>query len=641
MYISIDFETRSSCDLRRAGAYAYAEHRDTDVWCMAYAVGDGPIETWLPGDDIPDIDWSLPKRAWNSQFERVIWENIMVPKYGFPEFSVDEWWCTAAQARLMSLPSSLEQAALALNMGLEKDMDGQRLMMRMARPRKTVNGKHTWWDEPERVQRLVEYCVQDVEVERTIASMLRPWSDTERKVFLLDQVANDRGLGIDVWLVDAALEVVEHATNKANVELFELTGGFCTSLTNPARIVTWLRQHGVQIQSLDKANVQAYIRDPRTDALARRILQLRMETGKTSTAKLQAMRDALSKNERIRGALLYAGAARTGRFAGRLVQPQNLPRPELPNPEKAIPAVMSRDADLVDVCFGPPLQVISDLLRSCIVAADGKDFIAADFAAIEARVLAWIADQADLVAAFHQGQDVYKLMAQKIYKCTYDEVTKDQRQMGKMAILGCGYGMGAPKFAQTCTNIGIELSEADAKVIIDVYRTENNQIKKFWYDLENASKNALMHPGQVFQVGRIRFQKDGAWLLVTLPSGRDLTYHRPSIEEIETPWGMRDTFMFFGLNSVTRKYEKQQMYGGRWAENIVQAVARDLLVEAMLRLEDHGYPVVATIHDEILTEQPVDFGQLKEVEQLMAVTPEWAAGCPVAAEGWRGNRYRK
>jgi DNA polymerase len=647
--LSIDFETRSTVDLRKTGVYPYAQHETTDVYCMAYALPGKPIQVWEPGDDVPleVVEAAFDGTtlcAWNAQFERIIWDNIMVPRYGFPALQLEQWHCTASQAALMSLPRSLDQASKALGVATEKDMAGNRLMQTMCRPRRIEDdGTIVWWTERDRVERLKEYCATDVQVEQLIAEKLAAFPEKEQSLYLLDQRINDRGLAIDLDLVQAGDRLLGEAFERAGRKLSELTGGHCRTVTNTGCMADWIEKvKGYQVNSLDKKAVVEMLEridDPEVTA----VLQLRQDTGKTSTAKLKAMKEAACSDGRVRGTLLFAGASRTGRWSGRLVQPHNFPRPENPNPEAAIPDVLDGNLDVIEMLYGPAPQVVSDLLRACITCHPEKQLIAADFSAIEARVLAWITGQDDLVEAFATGADVYKRMAGAIYGCDPSEINKDQRQMGKMAVLGCGYGMGGPKFRTSVRDmVGVDLPDEEAKRIVDAYRRTHPEIVSFWYETERAAIQAVENPGEVQEAGKVKFARKGSWLICALPSGRKLWYCLPVVIEQETPWGeMRPQLEFTGMVSMTRKWARQTMYGGRWAENIVQAVARDLLADAMLRLEDAGYSVVGSVHDEIITEVKAGFGSVEEVETLMSVVPEWAEGCPLAAEGWSSNRFKK
>lgn len=645
MTISIDFETRSTADLRKTGVYRYAQDKNTDVWCMAYALDDGEPKVWVPSDPVDTelalyIETGGELRAWNAQFERTIWNEIMVKRYGWPATTIEQWVCTAAEARAMALPGSLDMAAQVLGVDQQKDKQGASLMLRMARPRAlNQEGKPIWWDVPDRVARLIQYCAQDVRTEIAIAKAIRRLGETERAVFELDQKINDRGVQLDVKLAKAAKHVAEKATLEANRAMYDLTHGKVAKVSNVGRLTAWLREQGLEVESLGKNSIKA-LQENAEGKLAD-VLTLRTEAGKSSVAKIESMLNCVCADGRVRGLLLYHGAA-TGRWAGRLVQPQNFPRGNIPDIEAYIPLVYAKDVEGVDA-LAPPLDVISSMLRSMLIAGPGKKLVAADFAAIEARVLAWLAGEQELLETFRVGGDVYKKMASRIYGVSTDAVTKDQRQVGKMAILGLGYGMGHVKFAESCkTMAGVELAGEQSKTVVNLYRNSNKNIVAFWHGLNNAALNAVREPGSVQEFNRVKYTMRGGYLWCILPSKRPLAYARPKIIERETPWGSTtEAVSFEGMNSFTRKWERHDLYPGLCAENVVQAVARDIMADAMLRLEEHGYECVLSVHDELVAEVPADFGSVAEFEALMSATPDWAAGCPVAAEGWSGPRYRK
>lgn len=645
MTVSIDFETRSTVDLRRTGVYRYAQDASTDVWCMAYAFDDEEPAVWKPGEPLPValvqyIEQCGELRAWNAQFERTIWNAILTKRYGWPATTVDQWVCTAAEARAMALPGSLEMAAQVLGVSQQKDTQGANLMLRMARPRRVEeNGDVIWWDIPERVDRLVQYCRQDVRTETAIAKAIRRLAETERAVFVLDQRINDRGVRLDKKLAKAAKAVAEKATLAANRALYDLTEGKVAKVSNVGRLTAWLQQQGVMVESLSKDSL-ATLRS-QTSGVVADALSLRAEAGKSSVAKIEAMLDAVCDDGRIRGMLLYHGAA-TGRWAGRLVQPQNFPRGDIADVEDYIPLVLAKDYAGLDA-LANPLSIISSMLRSMLIAADNHNLIAADFSAIEARVLAWLAGEELLLQTFRNKGDVYKVMASRIYGVPAGDVDKNQRQVGKMAILGLGYGMGANKFVDSCkTMAGIVLTPEQSKEVVTLYRNTNRKIVQFWADLNAAALAAVREEGSVQSVGEIKYTMRGGYLWCVLPSKRPLAYARPKVVERETPWGSTtEAVSFEGMDSFTKKWSRHELYGGLLAENVVQAVARDIMAAAMLRLEDAGYPIIMSVHDELVCEVPEGFGSVAEFEALMSAPPAWALTCPIDAEGWIGKRYRK
>lgn len=636
MIVSVDFESRSAVDLRKTGVYIYADDPSTDVWCMAYAFDDEEPKVWTPGDpiDVRLEDYIVEGgklRAWNANFERLIWNKIMVPRHKWPRTGASQWFCTMAQASAMGLPRALGQAADVLGVEQQKDKSGQALMMRMARPRRTnPDGSHVWWDTPDKMAALISYCKQDVRTEIAVAERLVEMDQQERQVFLLDQRINDRGVMLDRDLLNRVRVLADNSKEEIDAEIARLTKGKVTGATKGVDLVKWLNSYGVPTKSVDKQHVAALLARDDLHPVIRKVLELRQDGAKSSTAKLDSMENAAGPDDRMRGLLVYHGAA-TGRWSGKLVQPQNFPRPAKKQDElNEIIAKLKRGESVAD--HGAGTQIASDLLRSMLIAKPGHRLLFADYSAIEARVLAWLAGETTLVETFAQGGDVYKVMAKDIYNKPVDKIDGNERQVGKMAILGCGYGMGGKRFAEQCAAMGIAVDVEEAKRIVSVYREANSAISGYWRQLEE----------EFLENCRGVIARGGEFARLPLKSGRCLTYHNPRIVERETPWGeKRESVEVDTLNSVTRQWTSQIIWGGLLTENVVQATARDLMAGAMMRLEMAGYPVVMSVHDEIICEVPAERGVLAEMIELMVEVPAWAKGCPIAAEGKAGLRYEK
>ena len=635
MTVSIDFETRSAVDLRKTGVYKYAADPSTDIWCMAYkAPWSDDVLVWQPGNerDIYLEDWIMAGgllSAWNANFERTIWNEVMVGRYQWPATRIKQWRCTMAQASAMGLPRALGQAAAVLGVEEQKDKTGAALMLRMARPRKVnADGSYTWWNTKDKVEQLIQYCRQDVRTELSVAEVLNEMPDSERRLYQLDQRINDRGVKVDRDLIERVNKLANSASENIDAEIKRLTNGQVKAATNAMDLTAWLRGYELNVTSVDKQTVARMLSIDGLHPIIKQVLKLRQDGAKSSTAKYDAMVNAADADDRMRGLLMYHGAA-TGRWSGRLVQPQNFPRPVKKNDElETIIAKLKADKDVSE--HGAGTIIASDLLRSMLIAEDGHRLMFADYSAIEARVLAWMAGQNDLVETFRKGEDVYKEMASAIYNKAVDAISDDERQVGKMAILGCGYGMGGKRFAEQCASMGIKVDEDEAKRIVAVYREKNNRIAQYWRDVEQDFVEMVKQAGRVGTVG------------LALPSGRSLTYHNPRIIQRETPWGaMRDTAQVDTLNSVTRQWVSQIIWGGLLTENVVQATARDLMATAMMALEVKGYNVILSVHDEIICEVPDNFGSLDEMIDIMTRVPAWAEGCPINAEGKEGKRYRK
>ncbi len=921
MICSVDFETKSAVDLRKTGVYVYATDASTDVWCMAYSWDGEDVRVWRPGDPIdPKLeDWIVEGgklQAWNAAFERVIWNKIMAPRYDWPRTSSSQWYCTMAQASTAGLPRALGQAAAVLGVEEQKDKAGQALMLRMARPRRTnPDGTHVWWETDDKIEALVNYCIQDVKTEMDVSTHIPYLSDSERQLYLLDQRINDRGVMLDRDLLDRVRVLADESKAEIDAEIQRLTRGEVRSATNGMHLVAWLRKYGVLTSSVDKQAVAEILAVPDLHPVIRRVLELRQAGAKSSTAKLNAMEYAASADGRMRGLLVYHGAA-TGRWSGKLVQPQNFPRPVRKQAElDEIIGKLKAGESVTE--HGHGTEIAADLLRSMIIAAPDHTLMFADYSAIEARVLAWMAGQDDLVETFAKGGDVYIKMAAAIYNVPEDKVTPEQRQVGKMAILGCfeedtlvltergwkpivylttqdrvwdgeewvthqgvvyqgykevhrangvgatpdheiltehgwqewrkvhtnpsllksalslvnlpsgsgstisglgtraanvlaagsgsltgtifsavnrlavttaqsvsrvrpkrsivgtrtlyptsftasgcsiasplafnaakipetlvgnttaggafaytrsgcetekrssltssrlmdgtcrtwnwiasttmqvtspvisalshglricltaaqrklcrtkstvcvrkshvydvsyagprnrftiltdsgpvivhncGYGMGGKRFAEQCKAMGIAVDVEEAKRIVSIYRQENDQIASYWNRLEE----------QFLELAREAVDQGEPIVRIALPSGRSLTYRNPRIEKRQTPWGTeQDAVKIDTLNSVTRQWVSQIIWGGLLVENVVQATARDLMAGAMMRLEQSGYPVIMSVHDEIICEVPEDRCSLNDMIRIMTEVPSWAKGCPIAAEGKEGPRYRK
>jgi DNA polymerase len=701
--LSIDFETRATFNLLTGGVYPYAAHPDTDIWCMAWAFDDEEPEIWTP-DDRLGTPFVLPPRviqhladggvvrAHNAAFERTIWREIMERRYGAPPVALEQWVCSAAEAAAMALPRHLEGLAKALRLDVQKDMDGNRLMLQMTKPREVFDdGEIAWWDEPgsrlladrkgwtqrrlekdlEEVRskrdRLHAYCAKDVATEQAASKLLRPLTPAERGVWLLDQRINDRGVTLDRPLALAARDVARLGSARANETLRELTAGDVDKVTNHGRLKAWLGGQGVETEGVAKKHVRTLLERDDLPGAVRAVLDLRLEAGKSSVAKIDTMLEyADPEDDRMRGMLFYH-AASTGRWGGRGPQPQNFPRPEHEDPETLIPHILRGDVDLLDLVY-PPVQAVVDVLRSMMIAGPGQELVAADFAAIEARVLNWLAGQHDVVASFRRYDaapkaekprfDPYRRMAVKMGRAARPEdVTKEDRQAGKAAELGCGFQMGWKKFITAAWDVyGVRVSEPESRQAVDAYRESHAAVRSYWYDTESAAIEAVDNPGRMVTIAggnedrpRVRYVKTGSYLVCILPSGRPLYYAAPDVRELPVPWAdpedptpqTKRSLTFMGVNPLTHVWGRQRTYGGHLVENIVQAVARDLLAAAMLRAEARGYTPILTVHDELVSEVAAGWGSVEEFERLMAETPAWAEGCPVAAEGWRGPRYRK
>ena len=632
--VSLDFETYSEADIRKLGAWGYACHSTTEVICMAYAIGDGEPVLWLPGDDLPEFIQD-PSRftlhAWNSFFEWCIWRHVQ----DWPETNISQWHDTAALSAALAMPRALGDcgAALGISQDKQKDKRGKYLIQRLCKPNR---GKRI--QDSELLQDLYDYCLQDVVAEREIATQLRPLSTLERQVWELDQLVNIRGVYVDMEAVDHALTLIDQTTQKLNEEVAQITCRHLTNVSQRQRVIDYISNDlGYPLIKFDKAYLSEVLKDEALPDTARRLIEIRQQLGKTSTAKYAALKELVTNDHRAHGLLMYHGAA-TGRWSGRHFQPQNLPRSSFKNTDACIELFRYQDADLLEVIYNDSMEALSSCLRGMLCAPEGKRLIVSDYSAIEARVLAWLAGQQDVLDVFQDHGLIYEHTASRIYGVPLDKVTENQRFVGKVATLALGYQGGAKAFQGMAEVYGVEIDTDLADSIKNDWRKANRNIVQFWWNIEKAAIQAVKNPNTSFNYRLIKFRYMSNYLFCRLPSGRLLAYYKPYIVEGDFK---AEQLAFMGTNSVTRKWERQKTYGGKLVENITQAVARDLMAEAMLRVEEAGYEVVLSVHDELIAEARNGFGSVGEFEDLMCQLPTWATGLPVSSEGFECQRYRK
>lgn len=654
--LHIDVESRSTCELKTAGMYRYWEDPTTDVWMAAWAIDDEPVELWRPGDKVPDrlrrhIQSNFIVFAHNAGFERLCFQHCLGPRYGFPIPALESFRCTAAMAAAMSLPRDLDGAAMAVGLDVRKDAAGKRLMISMAKPRRVENGTLIWWDTPDRIERLAAYCINDVVVERQLEKRLRPLDDAELEIWRLDQVINERGVQVDLKAVAHAKAIVAKELDALDKELSQVTRHAVTSATQVFALKDWLASKGRHFESLSKNIIAEKLEnmDDDADPDVRRVLEIRREAGKSSVAKLEAFSARASADGRARENLMYHGAS-TGRWSGRGIQLQNLPRPELNEEElhQCFDMLRHRSPDTYRLLYGSVLPVISSMLRGFVIAPPGKVLIRADFSNIEGRALAWLAGEKWKLNAFKDydagtGDDLYKITAGSILGKPAKAVTKDERQAyGKVPELALGFQGGVGAFQSMASIYRVQVTDDQAEAIKRAWRDRHPSIVQFWYALEEAAMQAVANPGRAWKVNKCTFAMKGNVLWLRLPSRRLLAYVDPQIRDVETPWGeTKAAVTYMGVDQKTRQWTRQKAYGGFWAENVTQATARDVMASAMLRMEANGYPTVLTVHDEVVCETTPDRADVAEFERLMCVLPEWAEGLPVAAEGAVGARYGK
>ena len=643
----VDTETYSSIDLSKAGAFKYMEAPDFGILLLPYAWNDEPVrvlDLFDPEDleELPDIisgllDPNVLKIAHNNPFERSAYHR-QFGHYMPPE----EWDDTMILCAMNGLPMSLDAAGEALNLPQQKLKEGKLLINYFCKPCKPTiaNGGRTRnlpHHAPDKWERFKEYAKIDVVAMREIHKRLSrfPIPEWERKVWALDARINERGVLVDRELAESAIAVDEAFKEEHTAELQRLT-----HLDNPnsvAQLKEWLEGVGVSVDSLNKATVSD-LRTSVPDPTTRRVLELRQLLGKTSTKKYEAMTSAAGNDDRVRGLLQYYGAGRTGRWAGRLVQVQNLPQNHLDDIGLVRELVRGRDLETLEMLFDSVPDVLSQLIRTAFIAKEGHTFLVTDYSAIEARVIAYLSGEKWRMDVFAQGGDIYCSSASQMFKVPVEKhgINGHLRQKGKVAELACGYGGGVAALkAFGADKMG--LTEEEMQDIVTQWRAASPTIPRFWRDTENAAKRALENPGRTFSIPcGVKYLRDADALRCRLPSGRILSYWDARIEDYKD----RPSIVFMGQNQTTRKWEKTETWGGKLVENIVQAFARDCLAMALLRLDAAGYDITFHVHDEIVAEAPED-SRWEDMAEIMGRPIEWAPGLLLRGDGYDTKFYMK
>lgn len=645
--LSIDLETFSDVDLPSCGVYRYVEG-DFHILLFAYAFDDEDVKCvdMACGEQLPQevvnaiFDDSIIKSAWNAQFERTC-----LSKYFGTQLSPDSWQCSMVWAASLSLPLKLKNAALILKTGEQKDIAGERLIRYFSlpcKPTKANSGRTRNLPEhaPEDWAKFKSYCIQDVRTERDIRRKLEsfPLPPQEWDYYHMDQRINDRGVLIDKELVQQAIICDMMLSEEMTKRAYELTG-----LENPnsvSQLKGWLEERGISVDSLGKKNVASLITDldkHSVDAEALDMMKLRLQMAKSSVKKYQAAKRYICQDGRAHGLFQFSGANRTQRWAGRGIQLQNLPQNHISTLDEARDLVKLGCFDIVESIYGNTPDILSQLIRTMLIPKDGCEFIVADFSAIEARVLAWLSGEQWRLDAFQCGEDIYCASASAMFHVPVVKhgINGELRQKGKVAELACGYAGGSGALISMGA-LDMGLKEDELPDIITSWREANPNIVKFWYAAEKAAIETIKdHSDRA--VGRIGFRFSANTLWIVLPSGRRLAYIKPKLQP--NRFGrMAVTFEGLGANN---KWVRQETYSGKITENITQATARDLLAEAMKRLENKGLDIVGHVHDEVILEVPKGSITVDEVCSIMNQNPKWADGLPLESDGYTGDYYFK
>ena len=643
--LGIDIETYSSADLVKSGVYAYAAAPDFEILLFGYAFDEEPEQLidLACGETLPDevkaalLDPEVRKTAYNANFERTcIAAGLKIP------CPPEQWECSAVHARYLGLPPTLAGAARELGLKEQKDSRGEALIRYFCKPCSPTksNGGRTRnlpRHAPEKWEIFKEYCAQDVVVEREIRRKLErfPLPEAEQRLWECDQHINDRGVRVDRELTEQAIRLSEKHSAELMKEAARLTG-----LENPnsvAKLKTWIETRtGKYPDSLDKAAVKELL-EASADPVVHKVLEIRQELGKTSVSKYEAIRRSVCPDGRIRGVTQFYGGSRTGRWAGRLVQLQNLPQNHLPDLSLARELVRGGKGMECGYLFQSIPETLSELIRTALIPSEGRRFLVADFSAIEARVIAWLAGESWRLEVFRTHGKIYEASAEQMFHLPKGSVKKGDpmRQKGKIAELALGYGGGAGAMVSMGA-LKMGLDQEELQPIVDRWRAANPAIKKLWYDTNRAALEAVESGNPVPLRKGIVFQKQAGILFVTLPSGRRLAYVRPQITE--NRFGS-PALSYLGMKEG--RWARVETFGGKLTENIIQAVARDCLAVNMLRLEQAGYEINFHVHDEVVLDVPEGFGSVEEVCAMMGKPIEWAPGLPLRADGYECEFYKK
>ena len=641
--LEADIESFSDVDLVKCGVYAYADSPAFEILLFAYSFdgGETQIIDLAQGEKFPAeveeaiFDVSVTKTAYNANFERTC-----LSKYFGRYIPPESWHCSAVQAAMLALPRSLEDVGRVLGLDEQKMKEGKELIRYFCVPCKPTkaNGGRTRnlpRHAPEKWELFKTYCRRDVDVEKSIRRKLHnfPIPESEMELYRLDQRINDRGVLVDMGLVKQAIACERLHKEVVTKRAYELTG-----LENPnsvAQLKGWLGDMGMEAESLSKKAVAEMIAE--TDGEVEELLKLRLMLAKTSVKKYEAIERSACSDGRVHGMLMFYGANRSGRWSGKNVQLHNLPKNYIPDLELARNLVKQGRFEDIELLYDSTPNVLSELIRTAFIPKSGCRFVVADFSAIEARVMGWLSGEEWVLDVFRGDGKLYEMTASRMFGIPMAEIGKgsSERAKGKVASLACQYG-GSSGALVSMGALDMGLTEDELPPLVAAWRKANPHMVQFWWDVDAAAIKAVTEK-QKTKVGKIIFEYKSGILFITLPSGRKLSYVKPRMAV--NRFG-RDGLTYEGI-SENKKWSRIETYGPKLVENIVQGTARDLLAEAMLRVEKKGYPIVMHCHDEIIAEVPEGIGSVDEMCEIMAVQPKWAEGLPLRADGYSCSFYQK
>lgn len=667
LFVDIDFETRSEADIMSVGAYKYAEHPSTEVLMISFSINQKNIYNWNPffskEKNLKRLEHCIDKvvngnhcfRAHNSEFEYWIWNLVAVRQFDWPKIPVEKFYDTMVQACVLGLPASLENAGTALELVDQKDKEGKALINFFSKPsRKKAEKYNCPLQNKIKFQKFIDYCDQDVRTQIGISRACPPMTDRQFSIFILTEKMNIRGLPIDHRMAEGALELVDVYKERADKQVQKITGGMIESATQNVALVKWLNENGCNIPNMQAPTVQQFVNSKKTNKVAKRLLRIRSNVSKTSTAKYKSALHLLSNTGKVHG-FLKAFIAKTGRWGGRGLQIQNFSKPHKDFPWWCDYDILSEciaevRLHLIETMYDDVMESLKAATRSMIKAPKGYKFICADYAQIEARIVMWLANDRTGLKDFSGEGKIYERMASEIFDVVISLILKPsfERDVGKETVLGCGFGMGWKKFLSRCVEQrGLDISAAIAQSAVKRYRNTYKKVPAAWKECEASAIKAIQNPGMSFSAceGKLVYKTAGPHLSVTLPSKRKLYYPHAYTRLEINEWGSEQEVIYYkGWNNKARvghNWGSEKIWGGTLFQHAVQAIAMDVMSNGMLTAETRGYPTLFTVHDESLAMVKDSFGSVKEYEDILCELEPWAKGLPIIAEGWEGQRYKK